>query len=141
MGACRWSRQCGKVPLKPCKRTNPKIPRAKALEEFSRCGAALGAAPCSLDIWKTEIVLRRSKIFIATDIQIAVSSVGAAYYGQHLHTDILIGKRPNVALSALVRNVKVDRPDSSMIAAGLQADSPGRKVSVRFPTPIHSSAR
>jgi len=42
----------------------------------------------SLDIWKTEIVLRRSKIFIATGIQIAVSSVGAAYYGQHLHTDL-----------------------------------------------------
>ena len=38
----------------------------------------------SLDIWKTEMVLRRSKIFIATGIQIAVSSVGAAYYGQHL---------------------------------------------------------
>ena len=38
----------------------------------------------SLDIWKTEIVLRRSKIFIATGIQIAISSVGAAYYGQHL---------------------------------------------------------
>jgi hypothetical protein len=30
---------------------------------------------CSLDIWKTKIVLRRSKIFIATGIQIAVSSV------------------------------------------------------------------
>jgi hypothetical protein len=28
-----------------------------------------------------------------------------------------------------------DRLDSSMIAAGLQADAPGRKVSVRFPTP------
>jgi hypothetical protein len=42
----------------------------------------------SLDIWKTEMVLRRSKIVIATGIQIAVSSVGAAYYGQHLHTDL-----------------------------------------------------
>jgi hypothetical protein len=35
-------------------------------------------------------VLRRSKIFIATGIQIAVSSVGAAYDGQHLHTQIYI---------------------------------------------------
>jgi hypothetical protein len=33
--------------------------------------------------WKTEIVLRRSKIFIVIGIQIALSSVGAAYYGQH----------------------------------------------------------
>jgi hypothetical protein len=41
----------------------------------------------SLDISKTEIALRRSKIFIATGIQIAVNSEGAAYYGQHLHTD------------------------------------------------------
>jgi len=37
-----------------------------------------------LDIWKTEIVLRRSKIFIATGIQIAVNSVEVAYYGRHL---------------------------------------------------------
>ena len=70
--------------------------------EFSR----YGAVPCSLDIWKTEIVLRRSKIFIVIGLQIALSSVGAAYYGQHLHTDILIGQRPNVALSDLVRNSK-----------------------------------
>ena len=41
----------------------------------------------SLDIWKIEVVLRRSKIFIVIGIQIAISSVGAAYYGQHLHTD------------------------------------------------------
>ena len=43
---------------------------------------------CCLDIWKTEIVLRRSKIFIVIGIRIALSSVGAAYYGQHLHTDL-----------------------------------------------------
>ena len=45
------------------------------------CGTGVLARRWSLDIWKTEIVLRRSKIFIATGIQIAVSSVGAAYYG------------------------------------------------------------
>jgi hypothetical protein len=32
--------------------------------------------------------LRRSKIFIATVTQIAVSSVGAVYHGQHLQTDL-----------------------------------------------------
>src|SRR5262249_53470332 len=53
-----------------------------------RTGTGVLARRWSLDIWKTEIVLRRSKIFIATGIQIAVSSVGAAYYGQHLHTDL-----------------------------------------------------
>src|SRR6516225_7596080 len=42
----------------------------------------------SLDIWKIEVVLRRSKIFIVIAIQIAIRSVGAAYYGQHLHTDL-----------------------------------------------------
>jgi hypothetical protein len=77
---------------------------------------------CSFYIWKTEIVLRRSKIFIATGIQIAVSSVGAAYYGQHLHIHIVFAV--HVAAES----------------DGLQADSPGRKISVRFPTPIHSSA-
>src|SRR5262245_52671893 len=46
-----------------------------------RTGTGVLARRWSLDIWKTEIVLRRSKIFIATGIQIAVSSVGAAYYG------------------------------------------------------------
>ena len=51
-------------------------------------GAALRAALCNLDIWKTEIVLRRSKIFIVIGIPIALSSVGAAYYAQHLHTDL-----------------------------------------------------
>jgi hypothetical protein len=30
------------------------------------------------------MMLRRSKIFIVTVTQIAVSSVGAAYHGQHL---------------------------------------------------------
>jgi hypothetical protein len=45
---------------------------------FEKCG------PCSSDIWKNEIVLRRSNIFIAIVIQIAVSSAGAAYYGPTL---------------------------------------------------------
>jgi len=54
----------------------------------TRLARAGTPTPWSLDIWKTEIVLRRSKIFIATGIQIAVSSVGAVYYGQHLHTDL-----------------------------------------------------
>ena len=48
-----------------------------SLPKRATCTAASNA-PGSLDIWKTEIVLRRSKIFIATGIQIAVSSVGAA---------------------------------------------------------------
>ena len=53
-----------------------------------------------LDIWKTQMVLRRSKIFIATGIQIAVSSVGAAsnrdpqvgkcIFGQHADGDWLL---------------------------------------------------
>jgi hypothetical protein len=55
-------------------------------------------------------MLRRSKIFIATGIQIAVSSAGAPYYAT-------LGR---------------DRPHSSIIAAGFQADSSGRKLSVRF---------
>jgi len=71
--------------------------RARALKQPLRVRGR-PARVCSLDIWKNENVLRRSKIFIVIGIQIAVSSVGAAYYGRH----------------------------------------PGRKISVRFPTPIHS---
>jgi hypothetical protein len=64
----------------------------------------------SLDIWKTEIVLRRNKIFIATGIQIAVSSVGAAYNGQHLHIDLhrrqnLIRRAHNDELLKTNRNI------------------------------------
>ena len=98
-------------------------------------------------------MLHRSKIFIVTGVQIAVSSVGAPYHSQHLHANyihilfavqgrhnlirreyndakvhdrhrlwitpkllsinnmpdhfhILIGQKPNVALSNLVRNPK-----------------------------------
>jgi hypothetical protein len=40
-------------------------------------------------IWKTEIVLRRSKVFIVTGIQIAVSSVGPAYMA-NTYTQIYI---------------------------------------------------
>ena len=58
------------------------------LENVQTPEAGASAPVCSLDIWKTEIVLRRSKIFIVIDIQIALSSVGAAYYGQHLHADL-----------------------------------------------------
>ena len=39
------------------------------------------AALWSLDIWKTETVLRRSKILIVIGIQIAISSAGAATTG------------------------------------------------------------
>jgi hypothetical protein len=33
-------------------------------------------------------MLRRSKIFIVTAKKIAISSIGAAYHGEHLYTDL-----------------------------------------------------
>jgi len=130
-------------------------------------------------------MLHRSKIFIVTGVQIAVSSVGAPYHSQHLHANyihilfavqgrhnlirreyndakvhdrhrlwitpkllsinnmpdhfhILIGQKPNLALSNLVATLRPDLPDSSMVDAGLRADFHGRKAPARFPTSIHS---
>jgi hypothetical protein len=54
------------------------------------------------------------------------------------HFHILIGQKPNVALSNLVATLRPDPPDSSMVDAGLRADFHGRKASARFPTSIHS---
>ena len=57
-------------------------------------------------LWSLDICRGPGRSVGATGLEHAISSVGAAYYGQHLHTDILIGQRPNVALSDLVRNSK-----------------------------------
>jgi hypothetical protein len=56
----------------------------------------------------------------------------------YIHIVFAVQGRQNLIWFATLRR---DRPDSLMIAAGLLADSPGKKVSARFPTPIHSSAR
>src|SRR6516164_11061557 len=53
----------------------------------------------------------QEQIFIATGIQIAVSFVGAAYYDQHLHTDLRVYRfrRPGAAETDLARATPKNR--------------------------------
>jgi len=48
------------------------------------------------------------------------------------HTHMLIGLKPNIALSDLMRDVSPTRPNSLRAKDGSKAGSTGRKVSARF---------
>ena len=70
-------------------------------------------------------MLRRSKIFIVTGVQIAVSSVGAAYHGQHLHANLHPYRfcysrpaEPDLQLSTVIRYIQNQEHSSSTL--GLQ---------------------
>jgi len=54
------------------------------------------------------------------------------------HAHLLIGQKPNIALSDLVGDIKTGATNFINRSVGLQADSIGRKVSALFPIRIHS---
>ena len=61
---------------------------------------------CSLDISKAKRVLHRSKIFIATGIVSGQGQKLIAINNMPDHLHLLVGQKPNVALSDLVRDMK-----------------------------------
>jgi hypothetical protein len=70
----------------------------------------------SLDVWKIGMMLRRSKIFIVTLTQIAASSVGAAYHGQHRRRsadscqEMFLGSFARLAQSPTCRPTRRENP-------------------------------